>query len=68
MNLFALYIAFLLGFYLMGSYGGNQLMGGLIGLASFMLLDVVGAQGMGYLGAKGIVFAFITGLTAPMLL
>ncbi len=69
MNLFALYIAFLLGYFLMGSYGGNQLMGGLIGLASFMLLDVVGATGdMTYLGAKGIVFAFVTGLTAPMLL
>ncbi len=68
MNLFAVYIAFLLGYFLMGSYGGNQLMGGLIGLASFMLLDVVGAGGMGYLGAKGIIFAFLTGLTAPMLL
>lgn len=73
MNLFALYIAFLLGFFLMGSYGGNQLMGGLIGLATFMLLDPMlisagGQANTGYLGAKGIIFAFATGLTAPMLL
>ncbi len=73
MNLFALYIAFLLGYFLMGSYGGNELMGGLVGLAAFMLLDpmlisVGGPANTGYLGAKGIIFAFMTGLTAPMLL
>ncbi len=45
MNLFAVYIAFLLGYFLMGSYGGNQLMGGLIALAAFMLLDPVNAGG-----------------------
>ncbi len=80
MNLFSVYIAFLLGFFLMGSYGGNQLMGGLIGLAAFMLLAPMeasagftdgiwnGGVGTGYLGAKGIIFAMLTGLTAPMLL
>ncbi len=81
MNLFSVYIAFLLGYFLMGSYGGNQLMGGLIGLAAFMVLAPMeasagfdaagewnGGVGTGYLGAKGIVFAMATGLTAPMML
>ncbi len=81
MNLFSVYIAFLLGFFLMGSYGGNQLMGGLMGLAAFMLLSPMeasagfdsagvwnGGVGTGYLGAKGIVFAMATGLTAPGML
>ncbi len=68
MNLFAVYISFLLGYFLMGSYGGNQLIGGLVGLASFMLLDPIGADGMNYLGAKGIIFAMLAGLVAPMLL
>ncbi len=80
MNLFSVYIAFLLGFFLMGSYGGNQLMGGLVGLAAFMLLAPMeasagftdgvwnGGVGTGYLGAKGIIFSMAMGLTAPGLL
>ncbi len=77
-SFFSLYIAFLLGYFLMGSYGGNQLFGGLIGLASFIALGPLsaglaanaldGSWPLQYFGTQGVLMAIIAGLTAPMLL
>lgn len=42
-SFFSLYIAFLIGYFLMGSYGGKQLFGGLAGLAGFIALGPLSA-------------------------
>ncbi len=67
---FALFISFLLGYYLMGSYKGNQLYGGSIGLIGFLLLQPSRANpdnALAFFGATGIIYAMIAGLTAPTL-
>lgn len=52
MNLFALYISFLLGYYLMGAYGGDRILGGAMSLATFFVLDPMAAGGSYSLGAQ----------------
>ncbi len=73
MDLFSVYIAFLIGYFLMGSYNGDRLMGGVISLVVFMTLDPLGAGiangwSKQFIGAQGVVFAMFSGLTAPMVL
>lgn len=67
---FSLFVSFLLGYYLMGSYRGNQLFGGGVGLAGYLLLVPFSANpdnALAYFGASGIIFAMFAGLTAPTL-
>lgn len=65
---FALFISFMLGYYLMGSYKGNQLFGGSVGVVGFLLLAPMSADpdnALTYFGATGIIFAMFAGLLAP---
>ncbi|MFV0381415.1 MAG: hypothetical protein ACK5KR_04245 [Breznakia sp.] len=52
----------------MGSYGGSKLFGGVISIATFMVLSPIDAGGMTYIGAQGLIFAMFVGLTAPTVL
>lgn len=69
MNMFSVYLAILLGYYIAQAYGRDRIQGLVIALASFLALDVIAAGGgTTYLTAQGIVFAIFAGLLAPMLL
>jgi len=71
MSFFSIYMAFLFGYFLTGSYGENKVFGGLVGLAAFLTLNPIAAGGENpslYLGTQGVLMAMFTGLTAPMIL
>ena len=72
MSFFSVYMAFLFGYFLTGTYGGeNKVFGGLVGLAAFLTLNPLAAGGENpatYLGTQGVLMAMFTGLLAPMLL
>lgn len=68
---FALYISFMLGYYLAGSYGDNKLYGGIMGLVGYFLLQPASANpdnAQAFFGATGIIFAMIAGLAVPTIL
>lgn len=69
---FSLYVAFLLGYFLMGSYGDDKLWGGIVALAAFLTLQPIAAGELGgwwgtFAGPNGLILAFFAALTAPML-
>ncbi len=74
MSFFSIYIAFLFGYFLSGSYGDNKIAGAGIGLACFLVLQPVAAGSAssvvwfsptGFFGSTGILFAMIGGLGGP---
>ncbi len=75
MSFFAIYIAFLFGYNLTGTYGERKIFGGMIALAAFLAFQpiaagsaqIAGGNPEAFLGTGGVLFAMITGLTAPML-
>ena len=69
---FSVYISFLIGYFLSGSYGNNKTFGGLISLAAFFLMLPIqtssqfGGDGLEYLGTSGLLVAIAVSLIAPM--
>lgn len=76
LNLFSVYMSFLFGYFLSGSYGDNKVFGGLVSLACFMTFNPVGAAlapgsdgwAMAKMGTGGLFVAMFTGLTVPTFL
>ncbi len=69
MDFMAVYISFLIGYYLTGTYGENQLFGGLISVVAFLTLGpIIALDGaLTNLSAKGVLMALFASLCAPSL-
>lgn len=68
MNFFAVYLAFLFGYFLTKSYEGEALFGGLLSMSAFLVLQPISADaGLKYLGSNGILLAMFAGLSSPTL-
>ncbi len=66
MNFFAVYVAFLFGYFLSKSYGDNELFGGLLAMAVFLVLQPIAADSsLKYLGSAGILLSMFAGLSTP---
>lgn len=68
MDFFSIYLVFLFGFFLTGTYGQKPLFGGLVSLAAFLALGPVAAGSFDFFGTKGVLMGLVVGMTAPMLL
>lgn len=67
MDMMALYVSFLIGYFLTGTYGENKIFGGMVAMVSFIALGPIIAAGGGLenLSAKGVLLALIAALVAP---
>lgn len=69
LDMFALYMSFLFGYFVIASYDGRAIYGGLIGLATFLALQPIAAAGgtTSNLGSTGLLEALFAGLAGPTL-
>ncbi len=69
MDFMAIYVSFLIGYYLTGTYGENKLFGGLISTVAFITLGpIIALDGeLANLSAKGVLIALFAALGAPSL-